>query len=159
VILVFSRAWWSLGLVPVFALLLWGSLNVSGFCFPKQRYLSHNEFFAEFLTEETFLSPTVTQLGNWTNDAVATVKTYPDSQIYLRKNPDCCFFGGQKGVLPDGQNGEPGIFSKFFGQAWGVVAVRSRHEYTTPSGQTKTYEAFLNYWADSCGNRVPFIRN
>jgi hypothetical protein len=141
--------------VAAAAFLAWGGLNTSGFCFAEMRYVPDNELFARYLeSNSVWLQPQLIQVQSSTGDpTVESYETFKSGMEYIQKYPDCCSYGPKPGVLPDSDY-PPTIFQQFFGQVWGLVALRYRLQYVDGSGKTKTHQWFGEGWADSCGRRV-----
>ncbi len=138
--------------VPLVVAWLHASLNYSGFCFEKKRYLSDEEKFR--IGFETFNSRKNVPIRTVTKDAIhlnayEQIK-YESFEQFMESNPKCCAInpGGPYDVAPSD------FWDRITGYDSGEVMVRTfTAHYLDENGERKSEEITTTTVLQNCGKQ------
>ncbi len=134
--------------VPLGILFIYASLNISGFCFDKMRYLSDEEKF-RILFEAVNQRDTIPiETENRGTQYYKQVK-YKSFEQFMESNPDCCAIdpGGPYELPP------PRFFDRITGFHSGEVIVREYTlHYFDENGEQRSQKFKTERVLQNCGS-------
>ncbi|MBN3890801.1 MAG: hypothetical protein HWQ43_17140 [Nostoc sp. JL31] len=127
--------------LPITILSIYFSLNYSGFCFAKMRYLSDEERFGmvfDYQNERT-------DLGRSSYNYIK----YASFDEYIKENPDCC------SINPGGpyEIRHSSFLDRIFGyDARDVIVMNFKVRYLDENGKKRVFETHFENTLQNCGH-------
>lgn len=152
----------------VIALGAWMSLNASGFCYTKGRYLEQTEIFQKVV--ERSLQPESVEmfeeyLKNGANKDLKRLLSSSSYEEFVRLNPNCCSYYFSENRSPKLTEkirklesfwnlNDPPIHFRLLGLAWRSILIGSNLRYINSSDMEKSHSLGSVTWINGCGEHV-----
>jgi hypothetical protein len=144
--------------LPLTYLSIYFSLNYSGFCFAKMRYLSDYEklksAFDSLNNAEKLLTPIAGKMQNREFRDIEFIK-YKSFDEYIKENPDCCTInppGGVDAAIPDSFL-NPRILGLDSGEG---IRIKFKVRYLDENDLPRSQEITAGIVLQNCGKDVVF---